>query len=249
MTDKIRYLDSTHGTRIAYRQTKGTSPGVMFFGGFMSDMEGGKAIALEQWCEENGHAFLRFDYMGHGASSGAFKDGTIGLWRQDALAVFDALTTGPQILVGSSMGGWMAMLVAKARAERIAGFVGIAAAPDFTKRLWDSLSEDDQLTIRRDGKLLIASEYGPDPYIFTEELFRDGAQYPILGRPFSHDYPVKLIQGSADPDVPWQVALDIADTLEGDDIEVILVKDGDHRLSTPLDLKRLINAVSLLVGD
>lgn len=242
-------LHSDHSTKIAYHRTKGTSPGVVFLGGFMSDMEGGKATELEAYCKRSGRAFVRFDYQGHGESSGEFADGTIGLWLKDALAVIDELTQGPQILVGSSMGGWIALLAAKARPARIKGLVGIAAAPDFTVRHWAELSADDQQTILREGRLEVYSEYGPDPYIFTRDLFEDGWQNRVNHGPIDLDIPVRLIQGTCDPDVPWQTAMSIADNLTGDDAEVILVPGGDHRLSEPNDLKRLVRTVDALAKD
>lgn len=239
-------LETAHGTRIAYHKTTGISPGVVFLGGFMSDMEGGKALALEASCKRAGRAFVRFDYQGHGHSSGQFADGTIGLWLKDALAVIDQLTQGPQILVGSSMGGWIALLAAKARRARVKALVGIAAAPDFTVRHWAELSMDDQQTILRDGKLEVYSDYGPDPYVFTKALFDDGWQNRVNNGPINLNIPVRLIQGMRDPDVPWQTATEIADNLTGDDTEVILVPGGDHRLSEPNDLKRLVRVVNQL---
>lgn len=243
------YLNTHHGTKIAYNRTHGISPGVVFLGGFMSDMEGGKATELEAYCKRSGRAFVRFDYQGHGQSSGEFADGTIGLWLKDALAVIDQLTEGPQILVGSSMGGWIALLAAKARRARIKGLVGIAAAPDFTARHWAELSTDDQQTILRDGRLEVYSEYGPDPYIFTRALFEDGWQNRVNHGPIDLGIPVRLIQGTCDPDVPWQTAMSIADNLTGDDAEVILVPGGDHRLSEPNDLARLVRTVDALAKD
>lgn len=246
---KPSMLKTSHGTRVAYNKTKGTSPGVVFLGGFMSDMEGGKALELEAYCKRAGRAFVRFDYQGHGQSSGQFADGTIGLWLKDALAVIDALTQGPQILVGSSMGGWIALLAAKARRARVKALVGIAAAPDFTVRHWAELSTEDQQTILREGKLEVYSDYGPDPYVFTKALFDDGWKNRVNHGPIHLDIPVRLIQGMADPDVPWQTATAIAGNLTGDDTEVILVPNGDHRLSEPSDLKRLVRSVDDLIKD
>lgn len=243
------FLETAHGTKIAYHRTRGTSPGVVFLGGFMSDMEGGKATELEAYCKRTGRAFVRFDYQGHGQSSGKFADGTIGLWLKDALAVIDQLAEGPQILVGSSMGGWIALLAAKARRARIKGLVGIAAAPDFTVRHWAELSDADQQTITNTGRLEVYSEYGPDPYIFTRELFEDGWQNRVNHGPIDLDIPVHLIQGTEDPDVPWQTAMSIADNLTGDDTEVILVPGGDHRLSEPKDLARLVRTVDAIAKD
>lgn len=242
-------LETSHGTRVAYYKTGGTSPGVVFLGGFMSDMEGGKALELEAYCKRAGRAFVRFDYQGHGQSSGAFADGTIGLWLKDALAVIDRLTQGSQILVGSSMGGWVALLAAKARRARVKALVGIAAAPDFTVRHWAELQADDQQTILREGRLEVYSDYGPDPYVFTKELFEDGWANRVNHGPIHLDIPIRLVQGMADADVPWRSATEIADNLTGDDTEVILVPDGDHRLSEPNDLKRLVRVVDELAKD
>lgn len=242
-------LKAAHGTEIAYHKIPGAGPGVVFFGGFMSDMEGSKALTLEAYCREAGRAFVRFDYQGHGQSSGEFADGTIGLWAKDALEVIDKLTEGPQILVGSSMGGWIALLAAKARPGRVKALVGIAAAPDFTVRHWAELSEDARQTILRDGRLEVPSEYGPDPYVFTKALFEDGWKSRVNHRPIHLDIPVRLIQGTEDADVPWQTAMSIADNLTGEDVEVILVPGGDHRLSRDIDLKRLVRVVDNLARD
>ncbi len=242
-------LKANHGTDIAYHKIPGAGPGVVFMGGFMSDMEGGKALALEAHCRKAGRAFVRFDYQGHGQSSGAFEDGTIGLWLQDALAVIDRITEGPQILVGSSMGGWISLLTATKRPGRVKALVGIAAAPDFTVRHWAELSEEAQRTIQSEGRLEVYSDYGPDPYVFTKALFEDGWTNRVNHQPIQLDVPVRLIQGTEDVDVPWQTAMSIADNLIGDDVEVILVPGGDHRLSRDIDLKRLVRVVDNLARD
>lgn len=246
---KPEYFKSPHGTRIAYHKSEGTAPGVMFLGGFMSDMEGGKALALEAHCKKTGRAFIRFDYQGHGASSGAFAGGTIGLWTKDALAVLDHLTEGPQVLVGSSMGGWTGLLCAKARPGRVKGFVGIAAAPDFTTRMWqDELSEAQRQTISSVGLVKIPTEYGPEPYTLTKALFDDGFKNRVVHAPLHLDIPIRLIQGTADADVPWQTALHIADMVTSKDVDIILVPEGDHRLSEPRDLTRLTRVVDEVVA-
>ena len=247
---KPEYFDSPHGTRIAYHQLKGSNPGVIFLGGFMSDMDGGKALALEEHCRKAGRSFIRFDYQGHGASSGSFADGTIGLWTKDALAVIDYLTQGPQILVGSSMGGWTSLLCAKARPGRVKAFIGIAAAPDFTGRMWcDELDEAQRQTILHDGLVKVPTDYGPEPYILTKALFDDGHKNRVVHETLHTDIPMRLIQGTDDPDVPWQTALHIADMVKSEDVEVILVPGGDHRLSEPNDLKRLIRIVEELADQ
>jgi len=242
------FFDSPHGTKIAYHRTVGHGPGVVFLGGFKSDMEGGKATALEAWCKKTGRAFVRFDYQGHGQSSGKFKDGTIGLWAKDATAVIDALTAGPQVLVGSSMGGWIAMLAAKARPARIKGFVGIAAAPDFTVRMWNQEFDDTtRAEVQAQGYMERPCDYGDEPYIITRALIEDGFVNRVIAGPLNLDMPVRLIQGTEDADVPWQTAQQIADKLTGDDVEIILVPGGDHRLSRDIDLKRLVRVVGDVV--
>ena len=177
------------GATIAYRRTEGSTPGVIFMGGFKSDMTGTKAVALEEFCRARGTAFVRFDYQGHGVSSGRFEDGGIGLWSQDALAVFDQMTSGPQIIVGSSMGGWMMLLTALARPDRVAGLVGIAAAPDFTEDLiWSTLDEGDRTTLMETGVLMQPSEYG-EPYPYTRHLIEDGRQHLLLRADHPADLP------------------------------------------------------------
>ena len=245
-----QFFESPHGTKIAYNRLKGRGPGVMFLGGFKSDQEGSKALALEAWCKREGRAFVRFDYQGHGQSSGKFKDGTIGLWAKDAIAVIDALTEGPQILVGSSMGGWIAMLAAKVRPARIKGFVGIAAAPDFTVRMWNNeFDEATRKEVLTQGYMERPCDYGDDPYIITRALIEDGFQNRVIAGPLNLDMPVRLIQGTKDTDVPWQTAQLIADRLTGDDVEILLVPGGDHRLSRDIDLKRLVRVVGGLIEE
>jgi len=245
---KQQIYTAPHGTNVAYNRLPGRGPGVVFMGGFMSDKEGTKALALEAMCEREGRAFVRFDYQGHGQSSGQFKDGTIGLWAKDAIAVIDALTQGPQILVGSSMGGWVAMLAAKARAARIKGLVGIAAAPDFTVRMWNTDFDDaTRAEVVANGFMQRPCDYGGDPYIITRALIEDGYRNRVIAGPLNLDMPVRLIQGTEDPDVPWQTTQLIADKLTGDDVEIILVPGGDHRLSRDIDLKRLVRVVGGLL--
>lgn len=234
--------------RLAYARLPDAGPGVMFLGGFRSDMQGSKALALRDHCAAQNRAFLRFDYGGHGASAGRFVDGTIGQWAADALAVLDALTDGPQILVGSSMGGWIALLLARARPDRVAGFVGIAPAPDFTETLmWPGFSSAQRDTIIRDGVLHLPSEYG-EPTPITRALIEDGERQGVFGRPIALDGPVRILQGMQDPDVPWRHAIRLMDALEGADARLILVKDGDHRLSRPQDLRLLTDTLDQLLG-
>ncbi len=215
--------------------------------GFMSDMNGSKALALEQHCQERGLAFLRFDYMGHGNSSGNFSDGTIGLWAQNALTAFDELTEGPQIIIGSSMGGWMMILTAVSRPERVAGLVGIAAAPDFTEDLLPKQLTEIQLSkIQEDGFVVIPSEY-EIPYTITKKLLDDGTQHLVLRNEIPLDCPVRLLHGLEDTSVPWETALKIQNMVRSKDVEVTLIKNGDHRLSREEDLEKLKKTVMELV--
>jgi pimeloyl-ACP methyl ester carboxylesterase len=231
------------GTTTAYHRFVNANgrnlPGVVFLGGFASDMTGTKAVFLESYCRNRGQPFIRFDYFGHGASSGRFSEGTIGRWREDALTVIDRLTEGPQILVGSSMGGWIMLLTALQRPDRIAGLVGIAAAPDFTEELmWNRMTAPIKEQLLRTGEWHEPSRYGPDLPI-TLKLIEEGRHHLLLGQPIAVDCPVRLLQGMEDPEVPWRWAVRIAEHLTSRDVAVTLVKDGDHRLSRPQDLARL----------
>jgi pimeloyl-ACP methyl ester carboxylesterase len=233
------YLSRGDGTRLAYALNPGNSPTVVFLPGFRSDMTGDKAAHLARFCAARGQAMLRLDYSGHGASDGRFEDGNIGRWAEDALALIDALTHGPLVLVGSSMGGWIALLTALARPERVAGLVGIAAAPDFTERLmWRSMTPAERERLMREGVLQVPSAYG-EPYPITRRLIEDGRTRLLLDAPIALDCPIRLLHGQRDPDVPWETALHIAERLTGADVQVTLVKDGDHRLSRPRDLALL----------
>lgn len=237
-----------HETSIAYHRTPGKSPGIMFLGGFMSDMTGTKATFLEGFARARGRSFLRFDYSGHGASSGAFADGTIGRWRGDALAAFDRLSEGPQILVGSSMGGWIALLVALARPYRVAGVVTVAAAPDFTEDLiWARLDPARRAALAGAGYFEEPSAYGP-PYRITRALIEDGRSHLLLRGAIAIAAPVRLIHGMADPDVPYETSIRAAQRLAGGDVRVTLIKDGDHRLSRDQDLALIGDAVAELAG-
>ncbi len=250
MTETTGRLDRGNGIELAWVRLDGVGPTVVFLPGFRSDMTGDKATALSAFCAERGVGMLRFDYSGHGASSGDFLDGTIGAWAADALAAIDALTSGPLILVGSSMGGWIALLTAIARSNRVAALVGIAAAPDFTQRLmWDSMAPSERAVLERDGVLYVPSQYGA-PTPITLRLIQDGANHLVLNGPMPIRCPVRLLHGQADPDVPWELALRIAENVETPDVRVTLVKDGDHRLSRPSDLTLLRQTVAaLLVQD
>jgi len=243
----FQILTREKGTSIAYNKLEGNLPGLIFMNGFMSDMNGSKALALEQHCQERGLAFLRFDYMGHGNSSGNFADGTIGLWAQNALTAFDELTEGPQIIVGSSMGGWMMILTAVSRPERVAGLVGIAAAPDFTEDLLPKQLTEIQLSkIQKDGFVVIPSEY-EIPYTITKKLLDDGTQHLVLRNEIPLDCPVRLLHGLEDTSVPWKTALKIQNMVRSKDVEVTLIKNGDHRLSREEDLEKLKKTIMEIV--
>jgi pimeloyl-ACP methyl ester carboxylesterase len=236
--------------RIAYRRIRGKSPGIVFCPGFMSDMAGSKAVAVEAWAAAKGLSCLRFDYRGHGLSEGRFTDGTIGLWTEDALGVFDALTDGPQIVVGSSMGGWIALNLALARPTRVAALVGIAAAPDFTEDLiWAKLPPALRARLEADGILHQPSEYGDTPYPITRKLIEDGRSHLRLRGPIAYEGRVRLLHGMKDPDVPWQWSPKIAERLVAADTRVVLVKDGDHRLSRPQDIALLEATLAELAGS
>lgn len=237
------------GATIAYRRREGKAPGVMFLGGFMSDMNGIKAVTLDLHCRQTGRAFVRFDYYGHGESTGRFEDGTIGRWRDDALAVLDEIASGPQILVGSSMGGWIMSLVAMARPARVKALIGVAPALDFTEDLlFAKFDASQRAKIARDGVIELPSDYGDRPYPITESLIAEARKHLLLREPISFACPVRLLQGMRDVDVPWPHALRIAERIESPDVELTLIKDGDHRLSRPEDLGRLCAAIDALAA-
>jgi pimeloyl-ACP methyl ester carboxylesterase len=235
------------GETLAWRRIDGAGPTVVWLGGFRSDMTGTKAQALADWAQESGRAFLRFDYSAHGESSGDFANGTIGRWRSDSLAVIDQLTEGPLVLVGSSMGGWMACLAALARPERIAGMVLIAPAPDFTDKLMEpALAPEAREAIARDGVWMRPSPYDGGGYPITRRLLEEGAGWSIMPGPVPIGAPVRILQGGADEDLPWRYALALAESLFGEDVVFTLIRDGDHRLSRPQDIARMIAAVEEL---
>jgi pimeloyl-ACP methyl ester carboxylesterase len=242
-------LDRGDGVELAWARRDGNSPTVVFLPGFRSDMTGDKATALAAFCARRGQAMLRFDYSGHGTSGGRFEDGTIGRWTDDALVLIDRQTTGPLVLVGSSMGGWIALLAALARPDRVAALLGIAAAPDFTEALmWEAMTFDERATLMRDGLLHVPSQYG-DPYPITRALIEDGRTRLLLKDPIVLDCPVRLLHGQRDPDVPWEIALRVAEQVTSEDVQVVLVKDGDHRLSRPEDLELLCRTLGALLGE
>ena len=234
------------GATIAYHRLPGAPPGILFLGGFRSDMAGTKARFLDEYCRRRGRAFVRFDYFGHGQSSGEFERGTIGQWREDALAVLDELTHGPQILVGSSLGGWIMLLAALARRERVRALLGIAPAADFTEALWDRLSAAQRRACTRDGVLTLPSEYDPAGYRYSRALFEDGRRHLLLRAPIALACPVRLLHGMRDEAVPWQRSLALAERPESRDVVVSLVKEGDHRLSSDADLARLAQTLDLM---
>ncbi len=244
------FLTTPQGRRIAYHRRAGRGPGVVFLGGFKSDMGGTKALHLQDWAEATGRAFLRFDYSGHGESSGAFLDGAIGDWFEDAMAVVQALTVGPQVLVGSSMGGWIALLLARALPERVAGLVGVAAAPDFTEdSMWAGFTPAQRAALAAEGRVVLPSDYDPAGYVITRRLIEEGRGRLVLRDPLPLRFAVRLLQGTADTDVPPAVALRLLDHATGPDIRLTLVKGADHRFSTPDCLALIERAVAEVSGD
>jgi pimeloyl-ACP methyl ester carboxylesterase len=234
---------------IAVRERKGANPGLFWLGGFKSDMKGTKAEALDHWAGKEGRACLRFDYSGHGESGGSFAEGTIGRWLEESLSVYLRFAHGPQLVIGSSMGGWLALLLARALASKkdvapIAGMVLIAPAVDFTEELmWKQFSDATKREIQEKGKWLRPSEYGDEPYMITRGLIEDGRNHLLLGGLIETGCPVHILQGVQDPDVPWRHAVELVSRFSRDDVVLTLIKDGDHRLSRPEDIDRLIAAV------
>ena len=241
-------LTLADGTHLAYHRTPGAAPGGVFLGGFTSDMTGIKATTLERWCRGRGRAFVRFDYSGHGASSGRFADGTIGRWAQEALDVLDRLTDGPQILVGSSMGAWIMLLAALARPDRIAALLGLACAVDFTEYLlWERLDETLRERLRRERVISLPSAYG-EPYIIALNLIEEAKRHRLFDRPeLPITCPVRLIHGMNDADVPWRTSLQVIERLTGSDARLLLVKDGEHTLSREQDLLLLTRTLGHLL--
>ena len=236
--------------RIAVRARTGSAPGLFWLGGFNSDMRGTKAIALDAWAAERNRACVRFDYSGHGESGGAFVDGTIGRWLEETVAVFERFCAGPQVVIGSSMGAWMALLLAREMAQRpagrasLAGLVLIAPAPDFTEELmWKGFSPEARHQIETNGVWLRPSAYG-EPYPITRALIEEGRNHLLLGGSIDVGCPVRILQGAQDPDVPWRHAFALAHRLPADDVVLTVIQDGDHRLSRPQDIARIIAAVA-----
>ena len=233
-------LTRAQGATIAYHRLAGAAPGIVFIGGFHSDMSGNKALYLEDYCRRRGQAFVRFDHFGHGASSGDASMGTIGRWTEDAIAVLDSLTQGRQILVGSSMGGWIMLLTALAKPARIDALIGIAAAPDFTEDLlWPRLDAAQRRELQESGVVILPSEYDPAGYTYRLSLFEDGRRHLVMRDSIALECPVRLLHGVEDKSVPWQTSLSLAERFDSRDVIVTLVKDGDHRLSRETDLRLL----------
>jgi pimeloyl-ACP methyl ester carboxylesterase len=243
---ETKFLDGRDGSRIAYVVREGASPGVVWLGGFNSAMDGNKARALDAWAVREGRAFARFDYFGHGRSTGRFRDGTVSRWRDDALTVLDELTAGPQILVGSSMGAWIALLVAALRPARVAGFLLIAPAIDFIESLWASLGPEAKRQIEETGEWMRPSAYGPHPYPITRGFIEDGRRL-AQKTPKRIQMPIRILQGMQDPDVPWQRTMKLVEGMEGD-VRLTLIKQGDHRLSKPDELLLIERELSDLVS-
>jgi pimeloyl-ACP methyl ester carboxylesterase len=238
--------------RIAIRARPGGAPGLVWLGGFKSDMKGTKAQALDEWARANGRALIRFDYSGHGESGGSFGDGTIGRWLDESIAVFRDCCRGPQLVIGSSMGGWLALLLCRALAQSrvepsaaMAGLILIAPAVDFTEELmWKRFPPEVRRAIEENGSWQRPSPYGEEPYLITRALIEEAREHLLLGRMIETGCPVRILQGVQDPDVPWQHAVDLTSRLARDDVVLTLVKDGDHRLSRPEDIERLLAAVA-----
>jgi pimeloyl-ACP methyl ester carboxylesterase len=239
------FINFPDGRRIAYVLSEGNLPGVVFLGGFKSDMTGTKATTLEAFCRKAGRRFLRFDYTGHGKSSGDFMHGTIGQWKQDTLDVLDKLATGKNILVGSSMGAWIMLLAAIERPEKVAGIVGIASAPDFTERLiWEKLDALKKKELETNGAFYVPDCYGGDPYPITKSLIEDGRRHLLLDGKINLNVPVRLFHGKEDRDVPWQMSVKLMEAITSPNISLELIKGGDHRLSQPAQLEMVCKAVA-----
>ena len=235
------------GVSLAYERINGAGPTFVWLGGFKSDMAGTKAETLARWAHERGQAFVRFDYSGHGQSGGKFDDGTISRWLSDTLAVLDRLTEGPLALVGSSMGGWLALLAARARPERVKGMLLIAPAADFTERLmWRGFTPKQQRQLLAYGRLELPSEYSPEPNVITRDLIEDGRKHLVMDGPIPFDGPAYMLQGQLDPDVPREHAIEVHSLITSDNKIISLIKGGDHRLSRPEDLEKLVELASMI---
>ena len=238
-----QFVTRPDGVRLAYRHLPGRGPTLVFLPGYKSDMQGGKAQALAAWGADKGHAMLRLDYSGCGESKGTFENGTLDIWRDDVLAVIAQAKVGPIILIGSSLGGWLMLLLAEALGDQVTGLVGIAAAPDFTD--WD-FDDADRATIAATGRIERPSDYGYEPMVITQGFWQSGQSNLRLTGKIGIDCPVRLIHGQCDPDVPWETSLKLAAALRSSDVQTIWVKDGDHRLSRDQDIALLIDVVAKL---
>ncbi|WP_370311083.1 alpha/beta hydrolase [Sagittula sp.] len=244
---EISHVTGPRGDTLAYAKTEGKGPCIVFLSGYRSDMEGTKAVHLEAWAKAQGRAFLRLDYAGHGASGGVFEDGCIGDWAADAEAVIRHAAPGPVLLVGSSMGGWIGCLLTRSLPE-VTGFVGIAAAPDFTEDgFWAGFSEDERRQVMEEGQLLMPSAY-EDPYVVTKKLIEDGRRNLVLSAPLPMPWPVRLLQGTEDEAVSRQTALSLLDHIEAEDLRLTFVKGADHRFSTPECLAMVEAAITEIAG-
>lgn len=241
----MQYLERSNRPRIAYYLIEGRGPVVVFLPGYASDMSGTKAMAVEDWARANGRAALRFDYAGCGVSGGAFEDQALADWRDDALAMIDSVD-GPMVLVGSSMGGWIMLLAALARPERVIGMVGIAPAPDFTD--W-GFSQAQKMALLSDGRIEEVSEYSDQPTVTTRTFWQSGEANRLTHGPIGLDMPTRLLQGQRDPDVPWERTVRLAGLIAGDDVQTWLIKDGDHRLSRPQDIALILRAIEQVSGE
>jgi pimeloyl-ACP methyl ester carboxylesterase len=243
-----QFIETAQGRRLAYHRTEGKGPWVVFLGGLKSDMEGTKAVFLEEWARREGRAFLRFDYSGHGESSGTFEEGCIGDWAEDTLAAVETLTEGPIVPVGSSMGGWQALLLCRARPERVAGLVTIAAAPDFTEdSYWAGFSAAQKAQLEAEGRVELPSDY-MEPYVITKRMIEDGRARLVLRQPLDLPFPVRFLQGTADTAVKTEVAIRLLEHASGPDMQLRLVKDADHRFSDERCLGLILQALHEVLG-
>jgi pimeloyl-ACP methyl ester carboxylesterase len=248
---KVQHLTRENPPKLAYIHTPASGDGikyppVIFLGGYRSDMTGTKALYLEEMCRARGQEFVRFDYSGHGQSEGEFENGTIGVWKNDALAIIDKFAHKPVILVGSSMGGWMALLAAIARPGLVCGLVGIAAAPDFTEDIYSRLSLSQQAELHQKGRVSVPNDYSNEPYNFNMAFYVEAKNHMILSKKRTFAFPVRLVQGKEDKDVPWQTAEKIKEAIGSPDFKIIYIEDGGHRLSRPEDMEIIGNAAKEL---
>ena len=246
MADTPASIACEDGIRLAFHHNPGYSPGVIFCTGFRSDMTGSKAVSLGAFCRDRGQQYTRFDYRGHGQSGGIFADSTVGDWLKDALTILDSVATGPQIVVGSSMGGWIAFLLARARPNRIAAIITVAPAVDMTQRTLANLPDDAKHQLGEKGVWMRPSQYEPAGYPITQKLLEEGINHNLLSDPIHFEGPVRILHGMQDDAVPWWLSLDISDALISNDVKITFVKDADHRMSRPDDIKRLLKLVDAL---